>query len=142
MFFPFRTITEKFPYYEDTQLGVKYIELPYYRNGASLVLTLPTKSMTDFVTTMTVTTFTDLNMKKRMKLVKVSIPKFSVQCSYDMSRAFKLMGVKDVLDDTSDLGTMTDDKNFRVSEGLLACAIRTNFKFQKAQHRRKIAEIK
>ncbi|OQV14110.1 putative Heterochromatin-associated protein MENT [Hypsibius exemplaris] len=118
------TLTEKFPFYEDEAGGLLYIEIPYYRNGGSLVLTMPVKKgISVQMQHMDQKTFTNLHMRKRMKLTKLTLPKINAQCSFELERLFHLVGIREVIHDQSDLSHMTEDPLFRLSEGLVTCAI-------------------
>ncbi|OQV14116.1 putative Heterochromatin-associated protein MENT [Hypsibius exemplaris] len=118
-------VTGKYPYYEDTKLGLKLVELPYFRNEASLVLTLPAKrgGLEEMTRGLTGDVYTDMHMRKRLKMVKLSLPKFRFHSTYNMKALLTQVGIKEIFNGESVLASMTTDSIFRISEGVHKSAI-------------------
>lgn len=123
----YMTIKSSFPFSLDEKVGVKMIELPYFHNGASLVITVPLKRTTtlhQMLSKFPANIFQELHMKRRMKTIEVTIPKFHIETTYDVRSLFGQLGVKEVFHDESELPHFTPERVFRLSEGLHKCAIR------------------
>ncbi|OQV14111.1 putative Heterochromatin-associated protein MENT [Hypsibius exemplaris] len=116
-------LTGKFPFYEES--GVKMIEMPYFRNEVSLILTLPVKhcGLEDMTKSMKTDLFVGMHMQKRMKMIKVSLPKFRFHSTYNIKALLTQVGIKEVFNKEAVLNHMTTDSVFRVSEGIHKCAM-------------------
>ncbi|GAU98636.1 hypothetical protein RvY_09755 [Ramazzottius varieornatus] len=118
-------LTDKFPYYEDPQLGLKTMELPYYHNICTLIITVCSKK-DGFMQAMEKLSndyFLEAHLKKRMKLIRVALPKFHVQSTYEMTPLLRRIGIKEVLQDDCVLENMSKTTPLRRTEGIHKCAL-------------------
>ncbi|XP_055340130.1 leukocyte elastase inhibitor-like [Paramacrobiotus metropolitanus] len=125
----FMNMKNTFPYVEDETFGIKMIEIPYYANGASLVLTIPSKRSTplaEMLQKVSNSVFTSLHMRRRMKLVDLTLPRFFIHNTFDLRTLLNHAGFKEILHDTTELLKFSSEKNLRISEGLHKCAIQVD----------------
>ncbi|OQV14109.1 putative Heterochromatin-associated protein MENT [Hypsibius exemplaris] len=116
-------LTGKFPYYTEDKIGLKMVELPYFRNEVSLILTLPTSTKPGALDEMTKklrdsNVYVEMHMQKRMKMVSVAVPKFRFSSTFNIKRLLTLVGIREVFHDDVTLARMTTDEIFRCSEGV------------------------
>lgn len=102
-------LTDKFPYYEDAKLGLKTMELPYFHNICTLIITVSTKKDGFLQATENLSNdyFLEAHLRKRIRLIRVALPKFHVQSTYEMSPLLRRIGIKEVLQDDCVLEKMS-----------------------------------
>jgi len=110
------SMTHYFDYYENTELGVKFLEVPYKADGLSMVIALPNekeglKSL-------------EKNVEKLMEpqpmtreRVDLRLPRFTIESEIQFVDVLKSLGVEKVFAPGADLsGLSSTDKNLYVSK--------------------------
>lgn len=121
----FMTLTGDFAFAENESLGSMMVELPYLHNAAVLVITMAKKrggmALADRIRA---EEFIDIQMRKRMKRIRVSLPKFDIQCTFGLESLLTHAGLKEVMRDDSNRAKITPRGNLRMSEGFHKAAMR------------------
>jgi len=104
--------TDTFAYFRDTD--AEYLDLPYGNGAFSMTVILPctgktTGDVLDNLSTEHLnTTLSNLKQQK----VEVSIPRFKVECNYELSTPLKAMGMKKAFEETADFSKICDEVLF------------------------------
>ena len=64
-------------------------------------------------------------MRRRMKTIDLIVPKFLVECTYDIRTLLRKTGISQIFkDDVSALSSMSPESGLKITEGVHRCAIR------------------
>ncbi|KAL3858657.1 hypothetical protein ACJMK2_008920 [Sinanodonta woodiana] len=106
-------------YGENQELDCKALQLPYKGEDLYMLVLLPNKKdgLPALESKLSQTTLKLIQNKMSAGLVEVSLPKFKIEASFELSKALSKLGMPDVFDKTkADLSRMTKQKNVYVSE--------------------------
>lgn len=103
-------IVHSYPYAENTELDIQYLEIPYANNDASMLIFLPRrkdglrkleKGLTPEVIRSLAKAVTDQDVNLRL-------PKFRVESSYDLKELMINIGVTSIFGNSADLSGIAD----------------------------------
>jgi serpin B len=126
------SLESSFPYYENDDYQV--LGLPYKNQQVTMYIILPREKfgLEKVVQNMTASTLAELLSKKGRTQVKVQLPRFKVESSFQLVDALKKLGITEAFSDTADFSGISDQGNLKVSEVVHKAFIETNEKGSEA----------
>ncbi|XP_055349270.1 leukocyte elastase inhibitor-like [Paramacrobiotus metropolitanus] len=114
-------VIDKFRYVEDNQLDLKYLEIPYANNEASLLVFLPNENtgLRRLEKSMTMEVLRRLQSKADQgspMFVQLKLPKFKVESAFDLRELLRRIGVTKVFAADADLTGMVLDGDAHVDQ--------------------------
>ncbi|XP_055334499.1 leukocyte elastase inhibitor A-like [Paramacrobiotus metropolitanus] len=122
-------------YSEDTVHRVKYIELPYANNEASLCLMCPTpyrgrrRTIKEMLRNFESDTFARIAVKKKLRKVNFKMPRFKVDNTLDLKDIFQRIGMMAALEGVSSAATgssVMDNSGFSLIGAFHKCSMEVN----------------
>ncbi|KAK3606706.1 hypothetical protein CHS0354_013549 [Potamilus streckersoni] len=106
-------------YGEDQSLDCKALQLPYKGEDLYMLVLLPNKmdGLPALESKLSMTTLKLIQNNMSSGLVEVSLPKFKIEASFELSKVLSKLGMSDVFDENkADLSGMTNQKNVYLSQ--------------------------
>ncbi|KAK3606707.1 hypothetical protein CHS0354_013550 [Potamilus streckersoni] len=106
-------------YGEDEGLDCKVLQLPYKGENLFMLVLLPNKNdgLPALESKLSVTTLEQLQNHMSPRLVEVSLPKFKIEASFELSEALSKLGMPDVFDESkADFSGMRKQKDIYLSK--------------------------
>jgi serpin B len=113
-------ITGNFPYFEDADLQVQYLEIAYVNREASLCVVLPKASkkknlLLDLEKKLSYDSIIKLSTQKRLRTVNVFLPKFKVENTFDLKDLFMRTSMKSAFHEEADYSNMVESSEFHLA---------------------------
>lgn len=108
-----------FPFYEDKQLGVKIVGLPYKGHEISMYILLPTaegaKALRDFTNQLTVDIVEKLIQSMKIQSCIIGLPKMKLSSSLQLKSTLAALGLRSLFDPaTADLSLISSGSGTRM----------------------------
>lgn len=109
---------KKFPYGRNRDLGFHLIHLPYKGEELSMVVVLPFEDngLAALEGKLTAEVLLKAVEETRKMKVEVTLPKFKIEQSIDLTEKLGLLGISDLFSDMADLSGVTTDVPLKVSK--------------------------
>jgi serpin B len=119
-------ITETFLY--ASTFDIQALELPYKGENLSMIILLPNKQdgLTSLESSLTLETLSAIRRQLYRSKVHVTLPKFKIEYSKEMSRDFKSLGAQGVFTPGADFSGISADRNIFVSQVLHKAVVEVN----------------
>uniref|UniRef100_A0AC34GPB3 Serpin domain-containing protein n=1 Tax=Panagrolaimus sp. ES5 TaxID=591445 RepID=A0AC34GPB3_9BILA len=126
------SLESKFPYYENENYQV--LGLPYKSKQVSMYIILPRErfGLEKVVKEMNATTLTELLGKKGSTTVKVQLPRFKIESSFQLVDTLKKLGITEAFADNANFTGISEEGDLKVSEVIHKAFIETNEKGSEA----------
>jgi len=110
----------KFPYGQNRDLGFQVLKLPYKGDRLSMVAILPfdENGLDALESKLSAEILLEAVQKTYKTKVKVTLPKFKIKETIDLTSKLRLMGITDLFTNDADLSGVTTDVPLKVSEVL------------------------
>jgi serpin B len=120
------SLESKFPYYETDDYQV--LGLPYKNQQVSMYIILPRErfGLENLVNNMTASTLSQLLAKKGSTTVKVQLPRFKIEASFELTDALKKLGITEAFEDSANFTGISEQGDLKVSEVIHKAFIETN----------------
>lgn len=113
---PMMQLENQFDYFLDRSLGCKVVRVPY-KGGAHALLVLPNQGGLEHVESrLTRRTLQKWQKMFRKRPINLSLPKFSIDGSYELHNVLPKLGVKEVFTSQANLSSITGRSNIFLSE--------------------------
>jgi serpin B len=128
----FMNNSKNVPYFEDS--GYKAISLPYTDRNFSMIIILPatTSSLDSIEMTISPEWFAALVRNFRKHVTELCIPKFKIECSYEMKDVLRKTGVHEAFDENADFSGISGNKELFLSSIMHKTIVEANEKETKA----------
>jgi len=114
----FMSAHRKFPYGRNRDLGFQVLQLPYKGDRLSMVAILPfhENGLDALESKLSAEILLEAVQKTYKTKVKVTLPKFKIKQTIDLTSKLRLMGISDLFTNDADLSGVTTDVPLKVSE--------------------------
>ena len=126
------SLESKFPYYETDDYQV--LGLPYKNKQVTMYVILPRErfGLENLVNNMTASTLSQLLAKKGTTTVKVQLPRFKIEASFQLVDALKKLGITEAFEDSANFSGISEQGDLKVTDVIHKAFIETNEKGSEA----------
>jgi serpin B len=126
------SLESSFPYYENDEYQV--LGLPYKNQQVTMYIILPREKfgLENVIKNMTASTLAELLTKKGRTQVKVQLPRFKIEASFQLNDALKKLGINDAFTSDANFTGITDQGDLYISDVVHKAFIETNEKGSEA----------
>lgn len=103
---------------KSTGVTINYLEIPYKKEEASLLILLPSEKdgLQRFEKNFTIAAFRKITSGRKVKRdINLVLPKFTLESNFDLKTIMEKIGIKNVFSDNADLSDLTKSEGLSVS---------------------------